>query len=251
MNFGISSASEVFQETIRNIIQDINGAKNISDDIIIYGESQEEHDKALDKTLKALNDAGLTLNKNKYELNKKKISFFGVVFGPDGISPDPEKVKAVRNTKAPETVKEVRSFLGMTSYCSSFIQNYATICEPLRRLTHQDCEWEWSTEQQIAFDTLKTKLSDETTISYFDPKERETFIVVDASPVGLADILTQDKQVVAYASRALTDVESRYSQTEREALGIVWVACEHFNTDLCGSPHFTVRTDHKPLTSIW
>ena len=65
------------------------------------------------------------------------------------------------------------------------------------------------------------------------------------------NFIRQDKQVVAYASRALTDVESRYSQAECEALGIVWAACEHFNTDLCGSPNFTVPTDHKPLTSIW
>ncbi len=84
---------------------------------------------------------------------------------------------------------------------------------------------------------------------YYDP-DKEIVLITDASPVGLSGILTQDDRVVAYASRALTPTESRYSQTEREALGIVW-SCEHFNIYLRGAPHFTVITDHKPLEKIW
>ena len=56
--------------------------------------------------------------------------------------------------------------------------------------------------------------------------------------------------MVIYASRALTNVETRYSQTEREALGVVW-ACEHFNRFVKGAPRFTVISDHKPLEFIW
>lgn len=73
---------------------------------------------------------------------------------------------------------------------------------------------------------------------------------MEASPVGLGAILTQEDKVVAYASRSLSVPESRYSQTEREALGIVW-ACEHFDMYLRGASHFQVITDHKPLTTIW
>ena len=86
-------------------------------------------------------------------------------------------------------------------------------------------------------------------MNYYDPKKKIE-LITDASPVGLSGILTQENKVVAYASRALTDTESRYSQTEREALAIVW-ACEHFDIYLRGSPHFTVLTDHKPLERIW
>ena len=75
-------------------------------------------------------------------------------------------------------------------------------------------------------------------------------IVVDASPVGLAALLIQEKRVVVYGSRALSDVETRYSQTEREALAVVW-ACEHFDKFINGAPQFTVISDHKPLETIW
>ena len=136
----------------------------------------------------------------------------------------------------------------MTSYCSRFISDYATICEPLRRLTRQDEEWNWSNEQEMAFEKLKVKLSSDMVIAYFDAK-KDIEVLVDASPVGLAAMLVQDK-VVAYASRALSDTESRYSQTEREALAIVW-ACEHFDIYLRGAKKFTVITDHKPLERIW
>ena len=86
-------------------------------------------------------------------------------------------------------------------------------------------------------------------MNYYDP-QKKIELITDASPVGLSGILTQENKVVAYASRALTDTESRYSQTEREALAIVW-ACEHFDIYLRGSPHFTVLPDHKPLERIW
>lgn len=70
----------------------------------------------------------------------------------------------------------------MTSYCSRFIPDYATICEPLRRLTKQSVDYEW-TEEQAAFELLKDKLSSDTVISYFQPG-KEIEILVDASPVG-------------------------------------------------------------------
>ena len=88
-------------------------------------------------------------------------------------------------------------------------------------------------------------------MSYFD-KNKQTFVTVDASPVGITGILSQkprngdvdSQQIIAYASRALTDTEKRYSQTEKEALAIVW-AVEHFHLFLYGS-EFTLITDHKP-----
>jgi len=249
LNFGTNSASEVFQKTISTVIQHIPGAKNISDDILVYGRNQSDHDIALDKVCKALFTNGLTLNRQKCEFNKSEVTFFGVVFKGAGISPDPLKVTAIKSMSIPTNVTEVRSFLGMTAYCSRFTNDYASITEPLRRLTRKDFQWNWDTCQQEAFDRLKKELSGDTVITYFDPN-RNTEVITDASPVGLSGILSQDGKVVAYASRALTHTESRYSQTEREALAVVW-ACEHYSMYLKGAPCFLVVTDHKPLTTIW
>ena len=85
-------------------------------------------------------------------------------------------------------------------------------------------------------------------MSYFNRAE-ETEVIVDASPVGLGGLLVQDGKVISFASRAFSAVESRYSQTEREMLAIVW-ALEHFHLYLYGS-EFTIVTDHKPLLGIF
>ena len=91
-------------------------------------------------------------------------------------------------------------------------------------------------------------------MAYFD-MQKDTYITVDASPVGLSAILSQktpgkdDEKVVAYASRALTAVEKRYAQTEREVLAIVW-GVEHFHLFVYGK-EFTLITDHKPLEVIY
>ena len=88
-------------------------------------------------------------------------------------------------------------------------------------------------------------------MSYFD-QNKDTFVIVDASPVGISAILSPNHKAVTLttnASQALTDTEKRYSQTEKEALAIVW-ADEHFHLFLFGS-EFTLATDHKPLEIIY
>ena len=141
----------------------------------------------------------------------------------------------------------------MANYCGRFIPNLATLSEPLRQLTKNSQQWEWTKKTQEAFQDVKSALLAEETMVYFDPR-RKTELIVDASPVGLGAVLLQDKNKgtwcpVAYASRALTNTETRYAQIEREALAIRW-ACKHFHLYLCGQA-FTVVTDHKPLVPLF
>lgn len=77
----------------------IHCAKNISGDILVFGKIQKEHDRALEQTFQAIRKAGPTLIKKNCQFNQKKISFFGVVFSSERTSPDPEKVKAIKEAK--------------------------------------------------------------------------------------------------------------------------------------------------------
>ena len=254
LSFGINSAAEVFQETIRQLICDIDGVLNISDDVLVFGRTQKDHDSALHAVLSRLCEHNLTLNKDKCEFSTKKLEFFGYVFSENGISPDPKKVDSIVSMAPPKNASEVRSLLGMTNFCARFIPDYSTITEPLRRLIKNNAEWKWTIEHENALHALRTVLVNEPVIAYFDP-HKQTTVTVDASPYGLGAIVTQridlstTPQVIAYASRSLTDVECRYSQTEREALAVVW-ACEHFHLYLYGAP-FTLVSDHKPLELIF
>ena len=248
LNFGISSAAEVFQNTLSTALEGLQGVRNISDDIIVFGQNREEHDKNLSKVFKRLAEKNLTLNKEKCEFNKTQIEFYGYVFSSEGISADPRKVEAIKESDVPANASEVRSFLGMTNYVGRFIKNYSTITAPLRELTKQNVKFEWNSDRQKAFDLLKRELTSDKVMSYFDPT-KETTMIVDASPVGLGALLTQEGRVISYGSRALNDVETRYSQTEREALAVIW-GCEHFHLYLFGQ-EFTIISDHKPLETIF
>ena len=110
----------------------------------------------------------------------------------------------------------------MANFCARFIPNFADMAEPLRQLTHKNAAFGWRKEHTVAFDRIKELLTSNPVIAYFDV-EKDTSLIVDASPIGISAILTQSSaneapRVIAYASRALTPVERRYSQTERERL---------------------------------
>ena len=166
----------------------------------------------------------MTLNKQKCKFNLSRINFFGLVLSDKGIGPTEDKVKAIVEAREPKDSEEVRSFLGLVNYSGRFIPNLSTISEPLRRLTNKYVTFEWGNEQIQSFQELKARLANHVILGYFRP-ECETKLIVDASPVGLGGVLVQiqdgNERVISYASRSLSDTEKRYSQTEKEALGVV------------------------------
>ena len=253
LNFGTSSAGEIFQHVIHEQIRDIPGALNISDDVIIYGTTVEEHNKALHAVCEKFAQVGLTLNREKCLFNQTSLTFFGFVFSDKGISPDPAKVQAIHDASSPKSASAVRSFLGMATYCAKFIPNFSDLTFPLRELTKKNAPFTWTSKHEQAFVQVKKALTSHSVMSYFD-QTKETEVITDASPYGLSGILTQtdpntrERKVVAYVSRTLTPVERRYSQTEREALGIVW-AIERLHLYLYGG-EFTLYTDCKPIEMI-
>ena len=176
------------------------------------------------------------------------MKYYGHIFTGSGYKADPKKIEDVVSAPAPTNTAEMKSFLGMAQYLARFIPDYATRTRPLRVLTHQDVKWNWGEFEETAFQKLKTALVSSEVMTYYDPN-KSSKILVDASPVGLSAILTQDGKILAYGSRALSDVESRYSQTEREMLAVVWGA-EYYHVYVFGS-QFTIVTDHKPLLGIF
>ena len=246
-----SNPTDIFHNAIRETLGEIPGVLNISKDILVYGKSPEEHDDNLKQVLSRLPEKGLTFNKKKCTFSQDNLKYLIYIFSKEGMSPDPDKVSALKDTSAPSNPTEVHSLLVMANYCSRFISNYATITQP-RELMKKDTEWQWEKPQEDTFNLLKRSLRENTVTQYYDPK-KATEIIVNTSPVGLGAILVQDTKdervVISYASRALTPVEQSFSQTEQEALAVAF-GCERYHLYVMGS-RFTVVTDHKPLVSIY
>ena len=206
--------------------------------------------------LQRFREKGLTLNGPKCRYNKFSLEFYGLIFSKDGVKPDPKLVSDFVNALRPQNANDVRSLLGMAQYCAKFVEDYATITEPLRELTQKNVKFVWNPKHQQAWDELKQVLTSEPVLCYFDINKYSE-ITVDASPFGLSAILTQkssptatDRKVITYASRALSSVECKYSQTEREALAVVW-GCERMQLFLYGADEFDIYTDHKALEVIY
>ncbi len=249
--FGISSASEVYQKRMNDILQGLTGTLCLIDDVLIFGKDQAEHDARLHAVLRRLRDAHVTLN-DKCEFSKLRIKYAGHVITGDGISPDPERVSAVHNMPPPSNVSDVRCFLGMVNQLAKFTNTLAEQSAPLRDLLRKGSEWTWDTVQRTAYDNVKKAIASAPVLALYDPR-KPTMVSADSSSYGLGAVIKQQQpdgtwRPVAFASRALSDVERRYAQIEKECLALTW-ACERFSDYVIGKK-FVLQTDHKPLTSL-
>jgi len=145
--YGIKSAPEVYQKLVAKLIQDLDGCESIVDDIIIWGESEKQHDQRLFRVLDRLNEKNLKLNKEKCEFKKTSLTYVGHVLSSEGLKPNGEKVRAVKEMKQPGNTKELMTFLGFLNYLGKFIPNLSDKTSPLRKLLEKDVQWYWGKEQ--------------------------------------------------------------------------------------------------------
>lgn len=249
--FGISSAPEVFQREMTQIFEGLPGVRVYIDDVLIWGGTREEHDLRLRKALQAAKKGGLTLNLHKCQFALEEICYLGDNISAKGITPDPELVKCIVSMPLPTNRKEVQRLLGAVNYFGKFIPNLSEKTTSLRSLNKQDSLFEWSRQHTHEWKMLQGMLTKAPILAIFDAGKK-TKVSTDASKGALGAALFQmhgqDWRPVAYASRVLTDSECRYSQIEKEALGIVY-GCEKFHDFIYGR-HITAETDHSPLISI-
>lgn len=176
----------------------------------------------------------------------------GDVLSGEGLKISDRRVEAIVNSPPPRNQSEDRSFLGSTQFCAKFIPNFASISSPLWDLTKKGAKWKWGNHEEKAFCQIKDRLIQAPIMAYFR-QGAKTRVTTDASPVGVGAVLEQEQEdgsyrPIYYASRKLSEVERRYSQSEREALAVRW-ACEKFYLYLYGAK-FELRTDHKPLVIV-
>ena len=164
-----------------------------------------------------------------------RLKFLGHIISKNGISPDPEKTKAVKEMEAPTNVTELRRFMGIVNQLGKFSPRIAQLSSPLRELLSTKTDWQWDSRQEEAFNSIKTELTNPTILTLYNPKA-EIKISADASSHGLGAVLLQLEESwrpVAYASRSLNTAERHYAQIEKEALAITW-ACERFSSYILG-----------------
>ena len=110
----------------------------------------------------------MTLNREKCQFYKSRISFLGHIMDHQGISQDPQKSKAITEMSPPTTVTQLRRFLGMTYQMNRFSPNLAQLFQPLRELLSTKRAWIWGPAQQEAFEKLKAEIATPTVLAHYD-----------------------------------------------------------------------------------
>lgn len=251
--YGIHPASKIFNHILNTLLQDVPGVVNAIDDILVGGISDDNLNKTMEIVFKRLAVAGLTVNPNKCIFNVPEVTFYGLKFSSKGISLNDYKMEAIRLFKTPSNASVLHSFLGLSVYASRWINNLAELTAPLWNLIRSRVRWKWTPEHQQCFDQVKDSIIK--SVGYYN-LNWETSITVDASPVGISAVLTQqnpsnpdDKKIIICVSRKLSDTERRYSQIEREALAVVW-GVERLNLYLLGK-RFKIYVDNKAIQLIY
>ena len=226
------------------LFADVEGVKVIVDDLLVWGKDDEEHDARRKQVLTRAREVNLKFNTEKCKIKQGDVPFVGHVLRKEGLKPDPEKIRAVKEMKPPENDKELKTFLGFIQYLGKFMPNMATERAPLRELLEKNAAWHLDHLQEESFQKLKQMAASTPILGYYDPS-KPLCLCVDASSKGLGAVLSQDEKPLAYASRALTPTQQRYAQIEKETLAIVY-GVQKFHQYIYGKTT-DVETDHKPL----
>ena len=138
--FGVAAAPAIFQRTMRTVLQGIPNTCVYLDDILITGESDEQHLETLDKVLSRLEHAGACLKKEKCHFMLPSVEYLGHRISKDGLQPMDRKIRALRDAPVPRNVSQLKSFLGMLNYYNKFLPKQSHNLAPLHKLLQKNTE---------------------------------------------------------------------------------------------------------------
>ncbi|GFW21481.1 retrovirus-related Pol polyprotein from transposon 17.6 [Trichonephila clavipes] len=161
MPFGMKNAGSTFQKVMDQVLVKHRAyCRSYIDDVAVFSKTWEQHIKHLCVVFQTIQRVGFTINLKKCNFARRCVKFLGHVVGSGQHSPDPGKVESIKNVSLPTTKKEIRSFLGLTSYYREYIPNFASLVLPLTELTKNRVPniIPWNEIAEQAFTKLKAQL---------------------------------------------------------------------------------------------
>ncbi|GBG72360.1 hypothetical protein CBR_g11938, partial [Chara braunii] len=250
MPLGLCNAPDTFQHAMNRIFHDYLDKFIVVylDDILIFSRTVEEHAEHLKIVLGLLRQHQYKVNLDKCEFGRTKIMYLGHEISADGLRPEDAKVASIRDWPRPQTVTEVRSFLGMTGYYRPFVKNYSTIASSLTDLTRLDTPWEWTEECEASFKKLKYALTHYEVLKLTDP-DKPFVVTTDASQYGIGAVLAQQKgpklRPIEYMSKKMPSQKLAKSTYERE----LYALYRALHGGLPDQPDFSQKRVVQPFAS--
>ena len=260
--FGLSATPSAFQRLMTMVLEEHIRAGYCCvylDDVCIWTKTDDplEHLAKVEAVLASLREHSLIAKGSKCEFFRTEMEFLGFMVGKDGVRPVPGKVEAVQQVPAPETVSQLRSFLGMVGFFRNHIQGFAEVSAPLtdllRGVRHGRQRLPWSLDCEQSFRHLKEVLTTAPVLRHFDPTLR-TAVHVDGSQNAVGAVLLQwedgeeTPRPVCFLSRKLQGAQFRYDARNVEALA-AQIALSVWRPLLYGV-RFELISDHASLVSL-
>ena len=255
LSFGLKNSGMAFQRVMQQILAPVLNQNIVVyiDDILIMSETFEEHILLVEKVLTLLRKSGIKVKVSKCEMFKSETNFLGHVISSEGIRKSPEYIESVRMAKKPETITDMRKFLGLVNFQRKFVANCSILTKPLSDWTSgaKSKKIIWSQEMDVAYLKLKEEIAKDVMLAYpsYEKDVPKMELYVDASGTGTGACLMQklkgEYKVIGYASKTFSDTQRRYNATDRELAALRW-GIINFRGFLAGVP-FILVTDHKPL----
>jgi transposase InsO family protein len=252
---GLCNSAAAFQRLLDYVIQGLKQTFVYVDDCIICADTHDEMLERMKQLFLRFRKYSLKCRVSKLQIGAAQIHYLGYDLTREhGIRPGIAKTAALQQWKPPTDVTQIRAFLGLASFFRRTVKNFAQIANPLTKLTRKDANFKGTLTPDAlqAFNTLKQILSTRPALRPTD-FSKPFIVTTDASNKGFGAILSQiDDQGVehpcAYASRALSSSQENWAPYHKEHAAMLF-ACKQFKPYLVGK-EFTIRTDHKPLTTL-
>ena len=253
MPMGLKSSPSAFSRAMTVALSGLNYEKCLvyMDDLICWGRTLQNHNKNLIDIFFRLREVNLKLNPKKCVFLKKELLYLGHVVSGEGVKPDPDKIRIIKEYPRPKDANDVKRLVAFANYYRRFINSFALIVMPLNKLLTKNCEFNWTDECERSFQKLKECLSTPPVLQYPNFSDNNEFhLYTDASGFALGSILcNKDNRPIAYASRTLNKAELNYPTIEKEMLAIVW-SVKYFRPYLFGK-RFKIFSDHRPLVYLF
>jgi len=244
--FGLKNAVAYCSRIMSKVFEGFDNVIVYLDDVVVFSESEAEHDEILKQVFNRIRDVGLSLNKRKCVFRQNKISFLGYTIENGTMRPDESRFEPIQSFPLPTCVRSLQRFIGMMTYYAKYVPNFS---EKIKLLQDKVSDFnEWTSDEIDQFEWLKKSLVSACLVIPSD--EEELHLRTDASDVCVGAVLeTRDRRPVFFCSRTLNKTEKAYDIVEKEALAIFW-SILRLRTFLLGRK-FVVHTDHKPLEFIF
>ena len=181
------------------------------DEILIYSQSEWEHEDHLRIVLQLLRDHQLYAKFNKCEFWLTEVRFLG----------QHQACQYTQRRSRPKSVFEIRNFLGLAGYYKRFIEDFSRLAAPMTRLTRKEVKFDWDDRCEEAFQELKRRLTLAPILIVLDRGQGYT-VYCNASSAGLGCVSMQSERVVAYGSHQLKNHEQNYLTHDMELAVVVF-----------------------------